>query len=127
MDRLLTKILILGWINDFLCWGGFIPLSRISYIIYLMHFTVIWTFESVMIYPLDGTNTMMVIFFHEQENPFNRINPFFADYFFPGSAILYHGGIGCHLCLHRNALASLRKITIRLHSRKPQRGQEKLI
>ena len=26
-----------------------------------MHFTVIWTFESVMIYPLDGTNLMMVI------------------------------------------------------------------
>ena len=55
------KPYFLGWINDFLCWGGFIPLSRISYIIYLMHFTVIWTFESVMIYPLDGTNTMMVL------------------------------------------------------------------
>merc|ERR1719384_3084673 len=52
----------LGWLI-FACCGGFIPLSRISYIIYLMHFTVIWTFESVMIYPLDGTNLMMTIFF----------------------------------------------------------------
>ena len=63
-EALLILFCFSGWINDFLCWGGFVPLSRISYIIYLMHFTVIWTFESVMIYPLDGTNLMMVILLH---------------------------------------------------------------
>lgn len=30
-----------GFVNDLLCWGGFVPLSRLSYIIYLVHISVI--------------------------------------------------------------------------------------
>ena len=49
-----------GWINEFLSWGAFVPLSRMSYIIYLMHITVINFTESIMNYYIPGTNTMMV-------------------------------------------------------------------
>ena len=49
-----------GWINDFLSWGAFVPLSRLSYIIYLMHLTVISLLESVQDFYIPGTNTMMV-------------------------------------------------------------------
>ena len=50
-----------GYINRFLSWGGFIPLSKISYIIYLMHFFVMYLMTSVMNYYIPGTNLMMVM------------------------------------------------------------------
>lgn len=62
--ELLILLLYSGWINDFLSWGGFIPLSRISYIIYLMHFVVIYTMKSVQTHFIDGNNTYMVLSFH---------------------------------------------------------------
>ena len=52
-----------GWINDFLSWGAFVPLSRLSYIIYLMHIFVTQFVESIMFYYIPGTNTMMTILF----------------------------------------------------------------
>ena len=50
----------LGWINTFLSWPGFVPLSRISYIIYLMHFATINVLEGPVYYQKDASNTVMV-------------------------------------------------------------------
>ena len=52
-----------GWINDFLSWGAFVPLSRLSYIIYLTHLTVIQFLETLQDFYIPGTNTMMVRFY----------------------------------------------------------------
>ena len=39
-----------GPINQLLSWGGFVPLARLSYCIYLLHITVIfWNYASVML------------------------------------------------------------------------------
>ncbi len=52
--------LLIGWINEFLSWGGFIPLSRMSYIIYLLHMSIMAVFRSVFFYNIDGSNMMLV-------------------------------------------------------------------
>ncbi len=50
----------LGWINEFLSWGGFIPLSRMSYVIYLIHVTILDIVRSVYHYNIDGSVTVIV-------------------------------------------------------------------
>ena len=55
-----TSFFHLGWINTFLSWPGFVPLSRISYIIYLMHFATINVLEGPVYYQKDASNTVMV-------------------------------------------------------------------
>ncbi len=50
-----------GWINTFLSWGGFVPLSRLSYIIYLTHMTIITVvYGGVSQAPIAVSNTVAV-------------------------------------------------------------------
>ena len=50
----------LGWINTFLSWPAFIPLSRMSYIIYLTHLSVMGVLQGTTFYQMEGTNIIMV-------------------------------------------------------------------
>lgn len=105
--------LLSGFINNFLCWGGFIPLSKISYIIYLMHFTVIYLLESMMDYKVPGTNTFLVNYLPLKLTSMQSI--FFSDHVVSVRYVLLHFGICCHLRMHWNALAKLWKAPLFFH------------
>ena len=53
-------LLISGWINTFLSWPAFVPLSRMSYIIYLTHLSVMAVLEGPTYYQIEGSNTILV-------------------------------------------------------------------
>lgn len=37
----LEGMLLSGWVNEFLSWGGFVPLSRLTYCSYLIHIPIL--------------------------------------------------------------------------------------
>jgi len=51
-SSVLFLIFFTGWINSFLSWEGFEPLSRLSFIIYLVHITIIEITDAQISYPL---------------------------------------------------------------------------
>ena len=50
---LFDQIFILGIVNDFLSWGVFAPLSRLTFFMYLIHIDL----ESMFFYSMDYTFT----------------------------------------------------------------------
>ena len=96
----------LGWINTFLSWPGFVPLSRISYIIYLMHFATINVLEGPVYYQKDASNTIMVcvkFINNDKIRQIGKLNPtfFYTDHVFSHCVVFYVNRICNHLCMHR--------------------------
>ncbi len=52
--------LCLGWINSFLSWEGFVPLGKLSFNIYLIHFDLIHVVWLTFSYSLVITNMTCV-------------------------------------------------------------------
>ena len=51
-----------GWVNEFLSWSAFKPLSKISFILYLIHLDVIPILKGTLYFEFDMNVTLMVIF-----------------------------------------------------------------
>ena len=51
-----------GWVNEFLSWSAFKPLSKISFILYLIHLDVIPILKGTLHFEFDMSVTLMVIF-----------------------------------------------------------------
>ena len=49
-----------GWVNEFLSWEGFQPLSRLTYIIYLVHMTVNTILHSYATFVMVSSNFLQV-------------------------------------------------------------------
>ncbi|XP_071822567.1 nose resistant to fluoxetine protein 6-like isoform X7 [Apostichopus japonicus] len=49
-----------GWINNFLSWHAWVPLSRLSYTVYIIHFIVFWTFIGNLGQPFYTTSLIMI-------------------------------------------------------------------
>ena len=108
-----TSFFHLGWINTFLSWPGFVPLSRISYIIYLMHFATINVLEGPVYYQKDASNTVMVCVKFINNDKIRHIGKFstffYVDHVFSHCVVFYVNRICNHLCMHRNAMAEYGK------------------
>lgn len=56
-----------GWINSFLSWKGFVPMSRLSFMVYLVHPWLIWIFVAnlrTMIDTSHYTGVWFMLLFH---------------------------------------------------------------
>ena len=51
---------LLGVINSFLSWGFFLPLARISYMAYLIHYEVLMVFYNSADYAMEMDNLLIV-------------------------------------------------------------------
>ena len=51
-----------GWVNQFLSWSGFKPLSKISFILYLIHLDVLPILTGTLDFEFDMSITLFVIF-----------------------------------------------------------------
>lgn len=49
-----------GWANTFLSWEGFMPLSKISFVIYLIHLAVINVFVAQITFNFEATHLFQV-------------------------------------------------------------------
>merc|ERR1712029_148058 len=52
-----------GWINEFLSWEAFQPLSKISYVMYLTHMTIQNIIAQSFTYTLTYSHTIAVLYF----------------------------------------------------------------
>jgi hypothetical protein len=53
-------IVISGVINSFLSWGFFVPLARITYMAYLIHYEVLMVFYNSADYAMEMDNLLIV-------------------------------------------------------------------
>ena len=51
-----------GWVNEFLSWSGFKPLSKISFILYLIHMDFLPILTGTLDFEFDMSITLLVIF-----------------------------------------------------------------
>lgn len=49
-----------GYINSFLSWGFFLPLAKLSYMVYLLHFDIVMAFFLSLAHTTELTNFFMV-------------------------------------------------------------------
>ena len=114
MNHNQSKQPVAGWINRFLSWEGFQPLSKLTYIIYLVHISVI----NVLI----GHQTYVVTISHEltvslKPRIFKKLDVLFNYYSFTGNLHfchfdLFYNYLSIPLCLYRNALVKFCKMHV---------------
>jgi len=62
----LTQLNFLGWINSFLSWEAFEPLAKLSYNIYLVHFSVIYVLSARDSFTAAISNILVVRLFRSE-------------------------------------------------------------
>jgi hypothetical protein len=109
------KIFLLGWINDFLSWGVFVPLSRLSYIIYLVHLTIVQITFGTFRSSIGISNTLAVRYIYQ----FDLVPCKFFSYsyiylgdFLPGHLRIFNHSRIYFICQCRASLAEHGEIPV---------------
>ena len=55
-------MILLGWINKFLSWGFFVPLARMSFMVYLIHLGLIFGYYFSLNHSVEFTDIVAVGF-----------------------------------------------------------------
>ena len=74
--------LFTGVIDSFLSWGFFLPLARITYMAYLIHYDILMVFYYSMDYAIDMSNLLLVsLFLHVPQEAQHKTTHTFAHTF----------------------------------------------